>query len=288
MLIEEAKKRQIELKENLLSMAAECMDEAQLYKMIINLKSLYSNNFRHNYSEFFPLIVKIAKAEDKYSLDYLSNNLETIRKMVEIDYFVGEKEFKGLYFPLTKLIDHINLEIGRYSYYSINEQKISDLEKKNSTLQKELKESTQKLVEAQKNISSVQTELIVVLSIFAAIVLTFSGSISFMGNALNSINKTSSFKTILILLICGFIFANTIFLLLYIVSKVTDKNIYAKCETVDCSCKKDNGRSKCWGLTRIRKRLPYIFWLNVLLLLLVVADVLAWHFNIIYHFIPML
>ena len=80
--------------------------------MVIKFKALYSNNFRHNYSEFFPLIVEIAKNENNYSLDYLSNNLEAMRLLVENDYVAGEKEFKGLYQPLMKLSDHINLEIG--------------------------------------------------------------------------------------------------------------------------------------------------------------------------------
>ena len=103
-----------------------------------------------------------------------------MRRLVENDYIAGEKEFKGLYQPLMKLSDHVNLEIGRYSYYSINEQKVSDLEKKNQTLQEDLKQATKELNNAKQSVSSVQTELIAVLSIFAAIVLTFSGSLSFI------------------------------------------------------------------------------------------------------------
>ena len=62
-----------------------------------------------------------------------------MRRLVENDYIAGEKEFKGLYQPLMKLSDHINLEIGRYSYYSINEQKVGDLEKKNKILRNAVK-----------------------------------------------------------------------------------------------------------------------------------------------------
>ena len=91
-----------------------------------------------------------------------------MRRLVENDYIAGEKEFKGLYQPLMKLSDHVNLEIGRYSYYSINEQKVSDLEKKNQTLQEDLKQATKELNNAKQSVSSVQTELIAVLSIFAA------------------------------------------------------------------------------------------------------------------------
>ena len=222
MLIEESKRRQSELKEHLLSMAVDCMDEAKIRQMVIKFKALYSNNFRHNYSEFFPLIVEIAKNENNYSLDYLSNNLEAMRLLVENDYVAGEKEFKGLYQPLMKLSDHINLEIGRYSYYSMNEQKVGDLEKKNKMLQEDLKQATKELNDARQSVSSVQTELIAVLSIFAAIVLTFSGSLSLLGSIFSEISKAPVFKSILFLLLVGLVVSNIIFLLLYIVGKITN------------------------------------------------------------------
>ena len=120
-----------------------------------------------------------------------------MRRLVENDYIAGEKEFKGLYQPLMKLSDHVNLEIGRYSYYSINEQKVSDLEKKNQTLQEDLKQATKELNNAKQSVSSVQTELIAVLSIFAAIVLTFSGSLSLLGSVFSEISKAPVFKSIL-------------------------------------------------------------------------------------------
>lgn len=283
MLIEESKRRQSELKKHLFSMAVDCMDETKIRQMVITFKSLYSNNFRHNYSEFFPLIVEMAKDENAYSLDYLSNNLEAMRRLVENDYIAGEKEFKGLYQPLMKLSDHINLEIGRYSYYSINEQKVSDLEKKNQRLQEDLKQATKELNDAKQSVSSVQTELIAVLSIFAAIVLTFSGSLSLLGSVFSEISKAPVFKSILFLLLIGFIVSNTIFLLLYVVGKITNRNIYARCKTPDCSC-----NIQCRGISRVRKRLPYIFWLNITLAGLIVIDFIVWYFHTYYQFLPMI
>lgn len=286
MLIEESKRRQSELQNELLVMASTCMDETAIRKTAIKFKSLYANGFRHNYAEFFPLIVELAKEESKYSLDYLSYNLTEIRKLVEDDYVAGEKEFKGLYQPLMKLSDHINLEIGRYSYYSVSEQKVADLEQKNQMLQVELKKATTELVEARNTVSSVQTELIAVLSIFAAIVLTFSGGISLFSGVFNGIADAPIFKTVLFTLICGFVIINSIFMMMYVVGKITNRNIYAVCKTVDCSCKDEKGKPMCMGITKVRKRLPYVFWLNVAILLLMVADVLAWHFNTILRFIP--
>ena len=234
MLIEESCRRQKALKDCLYQMASNCMEDSEIRKEAISFKTLYSSNFRHYYSEFFPIIVDIAKDGSGYSLEYLSNNIESLRALVETDYVNGEKEFKGLYMPLSKLSDHINLEIARYAYYSSNEQKVKDLERKNQDLQDQIVKSTKELTEAKGKIESVQTELIGVLSIFAAIVLTFSGGLSLLG-----------------------------------------RNIYARCKKADCTCGQD-GAPSCCGIKRIRKRLPYVFWINVFFVLLSILTMVIW------------
>ena len=275
MLLEESLRRQSELRKCLLEMSSVCMDEVGIRAISIKLKSLYSDGFRHNYAEFFPLIIEISKDDNQYSLDFLSTNLEESRALVEKDYVEGEKEFSGLFRPLSKLSDHINLEIGRYSYYSKNEQKVLDLEKRNQSLQIELRKAAYELTKAQKTVSSMQTELIAVLSIFAAIVLTFSGSLSFIGNALSGMSNTPVIKAAFFVLLCGIIVFNLVFLMMYIVGKITGRSIYARCKTDDCSCGND-GAPRCNGINRIRKRLPYVFWVNILLLSLIVIDVVVW------------
>lgn len=292
MLIDESRCRQSELINILKEMALTCMDDVAIRNIVIKFKALYTDGFRHNYSEFFSLIVEFSKDDNSYSLDYLSNNLQAARDLVELDFVAGEKEFKGLYKPLLKLSDHLNLEIGRYSYYSISEQQVKDLEKRNQALQLELRETTEKLDRAtcqlgaaEKKVSSVQTELISVLSIFAAIVLTFSGSMSMLGNALTGMQNTRVFKAVFFVLLCGFILCNTIFLMMYLVGKITGRNIYAHCKSKDCTCG-EGGAPKCWGINRVRKRLPYVFWLNLTLILLMIADIAVWYFDNLCNIIP--
>lgn len=285
MLIDESRRRQGDLIKLLKEMALTCMDDIAIRNVVIKFKALYTDGFRHNYSEFFSLIVEFAKDDNEYSLDYLSNNLEAARDLVELDFVAGEKEFRGLYKPLLKLSDHLNMEIGRYSYYSISEQRVKDLEKRNQALQSELKEATEKLDEATSKVGSVQTDMISVLSIFAAIVLTFSGSMSLLGNALTGMQDTRVFKAVFFVLLCGFILCNTIFLMMYLVGKLTGRNIYAHCKSKDCTCGPD-GSPKCRGITRVRKRLPYVFWLNLTLILLMIADVAVWYFDNLCNIIP--
>lgn len=285
MLIGESLRRQEELKAHLYDMASAMKEDDELREIAIKLKGLYTEGFRHVYSEFFALIVEIARDDNAYSLDFLSNNITNVRALVEQDYVDGEKEFRGLYRPLTKLSDHINLEIARYSYSSIHEQRVLDLEKRNKSLQTALADATGKLEEAQKSMSSVQTELIAVLSIFAAIVLTFSGSMSLLGNALTGMENAPFFKSVFFVLLCGFIITNVIFLMMYLVGKITGRNIYAKCKSKDCTCG-EGGVPKCRGLTRVRKRLPYVFWINLLIILMMVIDVAIWYLDKLYNIIP--
>lgn len=284
MLIEESKRRQEQLKKILLDMASSCMDDKKIREKAINLRTLYTGGFRHSYADFFPLIVDISKEETTYSLDYLSNNLIALRELVESSYIEGEKEFSALYQPLTKLIDHINLEIGRYSYYSISEQRVKDLETKNSVLQNNLLNATNELNLAEKRLSALQTELISVLSIFAAIVLAFAGGLTLLGNSFSNLETVAFFKILFFTLLCGFILFNTIYVLVYLIGKLTGKNISAKCRKSNVSC--DDCSTKCLGINKIRLTLPYLFWINAVILALILLDGIVWLLDIYLNIIP--
>ena len=77
MLIDESRRRQSELIKLLKEMALTCMDDTAIRTVVIKFKALYSDGFRHNYSEFFPLIVELSKDDNEYSLEYISNNFHS-------------------------------------------------------------------------------------------------------------------------------------------------------------------------------------------------------------------
>lgn len=96
MLLEESKRRQELLKKYIWELAAQCFESDRIREYAFKLKDLYSNNFRHSYSEFFPIIVDIAK-EESYNLEFLSSNVEELKNILEQDYTKEDKnkEFKG-------------------------------------------------------------------------------------------------------------------------------------------------------------------------------------------------
>ncbi len=244
--------------------------------MALKLKALYSDGFRHNYSDFFPVLLEISKDDNKHDRDCLSENLEALRAFVEADYVSGGKTYTNLYMHLEKLCDHINLEIGRLTYYSKNESIIEDIASKTDNLNTNLKNATASLKNASKQAASMQTEVIAILSIFAGIVFTFSGGLTFFGSVMTSIENAKHYEmVVLAAIICGMVIFNTIFLLMYLVGKITDRNIYAKCKTKDCSCE-----SPCTGLRKIKNRLPYVFWFNIMCIIGIFVNCVVWYCDI--------
>ncbi len=297
-LAKEKERRQKDLEKCIYDLSEKFLDnDTEKREMALTLLELYKGGFRHNYSSFFPIILEISREDNQHNVDLLSDNLETLRDFVETDFVSGQKEFKALYVHLEKLCDHLNLEIARWSYYSSNEQKIKDVESKSivlnekmsnaekelqkaseqaTSIQEELSDAKEELKIASKKASSIQTELIAVLSIFAAVVVTFSGGFTFLGGVMTSVNEAKHYEAVaLVAIICGMVIFNTIFLLMYMVGKIIDRNIYASCETPDCSCE-----HKCWKLNKIRKRLPYVFYFNLLCLVGIVVDFVIWYCDI--------
>lgn len=283
MLADERIKRQTEL-ENIIKKLSEApLDERKIREAALQLLEIYKGDFRHSYSTFFPIILRIAQSDDESNLDYLSNNLESLRAYAEEDYISGIKEFEELYEHLEKLSDHLNLEIGRWNYYSQNESKIVDISIKTDTLAeninnetKRLEEATKSLRRASKQAASIQTELITVLSIFAAIVITLSGGFTFLGSVMTSINGVEYIESVvLVALVCGLVIFNTIFLMMYLVGKITERNIYARCLTENCTCE-GKQREECSSIRRIQKRLPYVFYFNLAAVCGIVIDCLVW------------
>jgi hypothetical protein len=276
MLAEERNRRQKTLEENIHELSKKMLEDSEIRVVSLRLLEIYKGDFKHSYSGFFPLILEISKGEQQEDIEYLSNNLESIRTYIENDLLSGVNEFKDIYERINKLCDHINVEIGRWNYYSQNEQKIEDISSTMTNLNSKMATATNDLRKASEQAASIQTELIAVLSIFAAIVVTFSGGFTFLGSVMTSISSIEYYESVvLVALVCGLVIFNTIFLLLYMVGKIINRNIYAVCEDENCSCK-----NTCKNLTRIRKRLPYVFYFNLLSAAGIIVDLVVWYADI--------
>lgn len=272
MLAEETRSRQDQLNNLIRKMVQEAYEEDsdKLKSALATLKSIYADNFKHNYSEFFPLIVEISK---EHELDYLTNNLELLRIRMEHDLITNTGQYEVLYDPLRKLCDHLNLEISRLDYYSKNENAVRAAEQKVQQLAADIQRSQRAMKLAENKTKSLQNEMIAVLSIFAAVMIGFFGGFNYISSAIASLQRVHIYKSVTIVLIAGSILFNTIFMLMNFISKIIGRNIYAPCKTEDCSCD-----PKCSPTHRAKKRIPFVYWANAFFaaLLLVTCSIWYW------------
>ena len=283
MFPEETRIRQKKLSDLIYELSEKILyKEKQEYLPVIDvLEMIYEGEFKHSYSDLFPVILKIFEANNNYDKEYLTANLEIIRNELETDYSKAGKKYETVYKPFIKLCDHLNLQIGEMSVFSRTEDKVNDAKALVTEVNNNLKNATTTLERANEKAKSLQTELITVLSIFAAIVIAFSGGFTFLGGVMTSIKDVAYFESVVLsAVICGLVIFNTIFLMMYLVSKITERNIYARCLTKDCSCEGEGAKCKCNGINRIRKRLPYVFYYNVFSVIIIVIDMFIWFLDI--------
>jgi hypothetical protein len=290
MFPDETRRRQERLSGEIFHLAEKVLDtqKEEHLKIIGKLQMIYKDGFKHYYSDLFPVVLKMFEENNSYDVNYLTNNLETIRSELEFDYSNGTKQFDDIYLQFTKLCDHLNLQISELSVFSKMEDRTKDaneliivMNEKLEQATADLEQATVGLENANKKADSLQTELIAVLSIFAAIVITFSGGITFLGSVMAAVKDVKYFESIiLVAIVCGMVMFNTIFLMMYMVSKITDRDIYAKCTVKNCSCDNERKGKKCSGIKRIRKRLPYIFYFNLFAVIGMVIDMIIWFLDV--------
>lgn len=112
-----------------------------------------------------------------------------------------------------------------------------------------------------------QTEMILILTIFAAIIMTFSGGLTFLGNALAGMKDTDPYKISFVILLCGIVMFNMIFYLLHTIDRIVmnfyededDQSLFAK------MLKK--GEFRHW----------YAVLFNTLLLSLLIINLILWY-----------
>lgn len=151
------------------------------------LKAIYSSRFRHQYSALYPSLREISVDSTK-DVETLVTNLQLVQQYIESEHDKNQKEFDSLYVPLLKLLDHINLEVARAEVAEIDIRKVDSVEQKVAATQRAICEATRSLDTAKSNLAAAEeklkevnnkaenmiTQVVSILSIFAAIVIGFA------------------------------------------------------------------------------------------------------------------
>lgn len=279
-------------------------------KQFIELYSVNGGVFHAPYGVISGCITGLFTKHGKDYVDLIPHNLNGIatilKDMVEREGSKSSKvaQYTQAYKSLIDLQDYVSMEAIRVDqiarqFEKATEQanivldeakKLNDetLELHNNSL--ELRESinqvnsdaTSTLTEA-KQISSdaknLKTEVVSILAIFAAIILTFSGGLTILGEAVATIKDTPLHSLLLVIVFCIWGLFNTIYLLLCVVSRLSDRNLSADCKKG--SCTECTDKEKCKGLCRFIRRSPYVVGFNVFLIIMCAIIILLNYLGIL-------
>lgn len=201
------------------------------------------DNFRHFYSDIYSCLTMIDGNSDKGNINILAENMEIIKEGYKENVNVDDKgDPINIRKEINKLYDHINLDIGRLNYtHRITENTQAELSKASlliEKLQEQVKEAKKETDEFSadferkaNNLSDeiqigqkkMQNEYITILGIFAAIVLAFTGGMTFSSSVLENLHKSSIYRIIFVSLIIGCILFNLIWLLIDFIRNINEK-----------------------------------------------------------------
>lgn len=256
-LCESSEVKKVEANKNakVISVIKKIADSKNLSKELdiikTNLHEIYKDDYRHSY---YSISAEMYKMSDK-ELDQLTTGMNFVKDSVDIN---DSDTYRGV----RKLYDHIQLEIVRIRENNERKKELNKISKKSiNTLKKDAKTFDEHIKESTNNI---YTQIIGILGIFAAIVIVFFGGASVFSNIFANLDKIKWFEAMPIICAVGFIMFNLIFMFLFIVSRMVDKDIGVKLP--------DEYQRKCFWI-RFADRYPYVFYFNFIIFLIFIITV---------------
>ena len=306
---------------------AEFAKEKSILDMWIEkLKKIYANGYRHTYSDIFYKVQSIiSKNSDTEVLEILGENLNELGKRLSelLSQNIDDANLQNASVSYKKFSDHIKLEIGRYNFIKSQfsaEIGLTDNNSKSTDIKRaEIDEINQKFnevstavnnirpitTEAKKQLDKIDDKLennkissITTLTIFSAVVLAFSGGITFEAGIFKGMAETSAYRLVFTIALTGFI-------LLYLVGKMAGKTISTRCKYMTIDSNYQNATRRCGDgycqkecstinlPCRILHKYPYVLIVNVILLWVMYADFVLWFsrgqaYNVVFYVWQML
>lgn len=289
-------------------------DTDRMDEWILKLNKVYSNNYRHSYSDIFFKIQTIMSnnADDNIEiLEALGENLNVLENRINelAEQNSEDANYRNTLSSFKKFADHIKLEIGRYNFIktyfmnSVDNRNVAD------NLSEDIKSTPQKIekleqdinairptvTQAQKQLDGLDDKLennkissITTLTIFSAVILAFSGGITFESGVFKGMVESSPYRLVFAIALSGFVLFNTIFALLYLVGKMANKKISTRCKylieniKLEGKCKRCGDgycTKECNEVTTICKiihKYTYVFTVDIILLYILYSDFFLW------------
>lgn len=243
--------------------------ESQILKICSKISRILKGNKRLVYSDITIFSLNM-NDEDR---EYLYYNLDAVIQ------YIQDLELKN---KIIKIKDHITLEELRMDY--LKKTRVNEIEKalNNSQIKnkdiienynkilKGLENTDSELENQKKSVEGLNSQIISVIGIFSAIVITFFGGAELFSNALNTMNEVSKYRLLAVVLLISIVMFNTIFMLFNFISKLTEKEIASKAclghryDSEKCSnCSIKSNVFKC-----VLRKYPILFVFNLIAILL--------------------
>lgn len=224
------------------------MNDDQIVCFYESFKNIYSNNdFRHSYAELSHF------AEEQITPDSreeLVSHLDLILGYADENFCEDREIIK----KIGKLADHLeleNLRLARIEQIKIISDKVSTEKTQAEIL---IKDNVSQIQKQQEEIKNMNTQMVSVLGIFSAVVLAFSGGMSYFSSTFSNLHNMPLYKTLLMGSIMGLVLFNTVYILLkFIISINQFEHI-----------KLGKSSSKT------------VFFINIILIIALIASVIMW------------
>ena len=270
------------------------------YADVKKIKFIYSNNYEVEQLKISNIVIKILNNDIKKG-EGLLVRLGSLKEEVEKSSNNVPKEIKSKF---AILYESVNKEIGTYNQISkMLDKKIKELKNTDNTISEELIKEMHRydkvITESQNTATLTRQELgkmenkfeqnsissITSLTIFSAVILTLSGGGELISGIYSGMAQGSKYRLVFTSAVIGLVLFNLLYLLLFVVAKMTNKSISFACNYYsedDGKCRCGNGychrdRHKPSLLCSMLNKYTYWFVPNVILALIGYYDIYLYY-----------
>lgn len=200
-------------------LSSEIQNEKELEDTIERLKRFYQSS-NHKHSDVLQPILDHKKTIEIDSMT-LAQNIRQIQEY--LDKFNIFDEFRT---RVERLFDHVNLECSHACVQAQIREEIS------TNTQNAILKIEDRVEEAEKNeidfndfFKKQQSQYITILGIFASIIMTFVGGLTFSTSVLSHMHEVSIYRLVFVICCIGALVFNVLFALFGFILKIVDKKV---------------------------------------------------------------
>ena len=198
------------------------------------IKIIYSNGFRHSYSELSKFLLKTQTEDFHDQFVILVDRLRTLKESLDKQKGKGsDLDTDELRKGVAKLYDHVNLELIRIDYFTYKFNDIGQtLEQANNSinlLTETSNDVANSVIDLERRFDNVKDEIeaqrnqyITILGIFASIVITVFAGLSISSSIITSVHNSAVAKLCFFSCLTGFIVFNILVALFCFLTKINN------------------------------------------------------------------